>query len=216
MFVLQKDSVIDGLVYLFIQILGRLLRPYKRFNVSPRSLNLVRMNNVDVASIKDMPQKSLTMIDLEMNPIHPKVFDTIINYSRIGVNCRSCCNSWSHERPESVFPTIRDDHRKTLSGLSAYGTNTTKKWIKFKEHKSGRISRTGGQIWQIQTCLDLSRRVLSIKLFSRFLWWMVHLATIKFVRQIIQKLFILKMKSNSKLFSRIVRILNAYKWTKYQ
>jgi hypothetical protein len=31
-----------------------------------------------------------------------------------------CFNSWSHERPESVFSTVRNDHSKTLSGLSGY------------------------------------------------------------------------------------------------
>jgi hypothetical protein len=50
------------------------------------------MNNVDVASIEDMPHKFLTMIDLEMYPIHPKARDAIIDWSRIGVNDRPCCN----------------------------------------------------------------------------------------------------------------------------
>jgi hypothetical protein len=36
------------------------------------------MDNVDVASIKDMPYKLLAMIDLEVNPIHPKVCDAFI------------------------------------------------------------------------------------------------------------------------------------------
>jgi hypothetical protein len=44
------------------------------------------MNNVDMASKKVMSQKSLTMVDLKMNLIHPMIFDAIINCSRIGVN----------------------------------------------------------------------------------------------------------------------------------
>jgi hypothetical protein len=50
------------------------------------------MDNVDMASIKDIPHKLLAMIELEMNPIHPKACDVFIGCSRVGVNGRSCCN----------------------------------------------------------------------------------------------------------------------------
>jgi hypothetical protein len=44
------------------------------------------MDDVDVASIKDMPHKLLAIIDLEMDPINPKACDAIIDCSRISVN----------------------------------------------------------------------------------------------------------------------------------
>jgi hypothetical protein len=69
MFVLQEDSVIDGQVYMFIKKLGDCEDRVK--DLMCRN-NLSNMSNVNVASIENMPHKSLTMIDLEMDPTHPR------------------------------------------------------------------------------------------------------------------------------------------------